>query len=98
MNRITWKPGRYGSITGHVGTAEEYLFCIDSPHLNAGEWVLDTMLPVRLRVTSSSQDVLKGAAEACLTEFAVSLGAVFPESTPGSPDGPYSSEEGSGDG
>jgi hypothetical protein len=82
-NRIRWEPIEHGGWTGHVGTFADWLFQIWDAASVGGVWQLDSTLPGDWRriAASADPDELKAEAERWLSEFVVSLGAVFPSAT-----------------
>jgi hypothetical protein len=87
-DHIRWYDGEEASMTaclGYVGTLNDLAFTILKPVPDAGlewsEYVLTSRLPGQAsnRHYASDVDPLKRTAEHWLTEFAASLGAVFPE-------------------
>jgi hypothetical protein len=85
---IRWSESSYGSLLGHVGTHEEWLFQIWR-HEHGHEWVLGAQIPGWDRQDGRPEpDDLKPVAETWLREFVTSLGAVFPDAAEpaGTPD------------
>jgi hypothetical protein len=80
--RIRWEPTGHGGFTGHVGTLaeESWLFQIWNAASVGGEWQLDSTLPGNFcRATGADPAGLKVEAERLLSEFASSLGVIFPD-------------------
>jgi hypothetical protein len=78
--RIRWHeetdpPG----FTGHVGTVGEFLFRVYAPTESGGEHMLLAYMPgYSARASYGTEAEVKAEAERWLTEFASSLGAIFP--------------------
>lgn len=79
--RIRWQPepGLFAGFSGYAGTLEPALFRIYEPDAPDGEHALCSMLPgMTGKASYGTEDEVKARAEQWLSEFAASLGAVFP--------------------
>lgn len=79
--RIRWQPepGLFAGFSGYAGTLEPALFRIYEPDAPDGEHALCSMLPgMTGKASYGTEAEVKARAEQWLTEFADSLGAVFP--------------------